>query len=48
MIGFWNFMVLELEWWIDGWMDHTPLDGYKDQSSSGDKTIPYGDDFNSF
>ena len=44
MMGFWSFM----EWWIDGWMDHTPFDGYNDQSSCGAKNIPYGDDFNSF
>ena len=43
-MGFRSFM----EWWIDGWMDHTPLDGYDDQSSCGAKNIPYGDDFNSF
>ena len=41
MIGFWNFMVLELEWWIDGWMDYTDhtdhMDGYNYQSSCGAK-----------
>ena len=33
-MGFWSFM----EWWIDGWMDHTPLDGYDDQTNCGAKT----------
>ena len=48
-MGFWSFMVLELEWWIDGWMDHTDhMDGYDYQSSCGAKKTPYGDDFNRF